>query len=218
MALELPSAFNEYLFVEKKRGRAQDLETLIHKEYEALEPRCKVRCGDANSVLADWCAETDWRKNRAVVFLDPYGMSVDWATIKCLADTNAIDLWLLFPLGVGLNRLLTRGGRPPANWSAKLTRILGTEEWEPAFYQDMKIDSLFGEQTQTVKVATFPSMKQFVLQQLASTFTAVAPSALMLFNTKQNPMYLLCFAAGNPRGADPAIRIAEHLLKTLAER
>lgn len=33
------------------------------------------------------------------MFLDPYGMQVDWATIEAIAKTKAIDLWILFPLG-----------------------------------------------------------------------------------------------------------------------
>ncbi len=37
-------------------------------------------------------------------------MQVDWKTIEAVAATKAIDLWLLFPLGVGVNRLLTRSG------------------------------------------------------------------------------------------------------------
>lgn len=218
MALELSTQFNEYLFVEKKKSRAQDLERLIHAEYPLLEGLCHVKHGDANSVLSDWCISTNWSKNRAVVFLDPYGMTVEWSTIKCIADTNAIDLWLLFPLGMGLNRLLTRGGRPPTNWCDKLTRILGTKSWEEAFYKDVPSSSLFEQEVRsvTVKVATFATMKKFVHDRLASTFSAVAPSALTLFNTKRHPMYMLYFAAGNKKGANPAIRIAEHLIRKLA--
>ena len=33
------------------------------------------------------------------LFLDPYGMQVEWATIESIAHTQAIDLWLLFSAG-----------------------------------------------------------------------------------------------------------------------
>jgi hypothetical protein len=35
-----------------------------------------------------------------VLFLDPYGMQVDWTTIEAIARTKAIDLRVLFPLGI----------------------------------------------------------------------------------------------------------------------
>ena len=41
--------------------------------------------------------DKDWSLHRAVLFLDPYGMQVEWATIEAVAKTKAIDLWLLFP-------------------------------------------------------------------------------------------------------------------------
>ena len=36
----------------------------------------------------------DWSSHRAVLFLDPYGMQVEWTTIEAIARTGAIDLWL----------------------------------------------------------------------------------------------------------------------------
>jgi len=35
----------------------------------------------------------------------------------------------------------------------------------------------------------------------------------VLRNSLNNPLYLLCFAAGNDRGATIAVRIANHILK-----
>lgn len=51
-----------------------------------------------------------WRsfRRRAVVFLDPFGMQVEWRTIERIGQTKAIDLWILFPLGVAVNRFLTK--------------------------------------------------------------------------------------------------------------
>jgi hypothetical protein len=42
--------------------------------------------------LKKWCKERNWQKERAVVYLDPYGMQVEWSTIEALAATKAIDL------------------------------------------------------------------------------------------------------------------------------
>ncbi|MEW6074198.1 MAG: hypothetical protein AB1726_16580 [Planctomycetota bacterium] len=65
----------------------------------------------------DAFAGTGYREaRRKVLFLDPYGMQVEWVTIEAVAQTKAIDLWVLFPLGVGVNRLLTKSGEIPESW------------------------------------------------------------------------------------------------------
>jgi three-Cys-motif partner protein len=102
IALSLPEPFDHYLFIEKSKVRVNALKDTISREHSALLLRCDFRPGDANAILKAWCKERDWQKERAVVFLDPYGMQVDWSTIEALAATKAIDLWYLFPLGVGM--------------------------------------------------------------------------------------------------------------------
>jgi hypothetical protein len=34
----------------------------------------------------------------------------------------------------------------------------------------------------------------------------------LLRNSRNNPLYLLCFASGNPRGAKTAVKIAQDIL------
>ena len=49
--------------------------------------------------------------------------------------------------------------------------------------------------------------------RLGQIFAGVAGEPGVLRNTKNNPLYLLCFAVGNENGKKVALRIAEHLLK-----
>ena len=44
------------------------------------------------------------------MFLDPYRMQVNWETMESIAETEAIDLWILFPLGT-INRMLENDGQ-----------------------------------------------------------------------------------------------------------
>ncbi len=52
--------------------------------------------GDANVLVRRECA---WlgghRSRRAVMFLDPYGMQVEWSTLQAVASCSKVDLWLL---------------------------------------------------------------------------------------------------------------------------
>jgi three-Cys-motif partner protein len=62
-------------------------------------------------------------------------MNVSWDTIESIARTEAIDMWYLFPLGVGVNRLLTKDGNIPDSWQRKLDDLFGDTGWRDAFYK-----------------------------------------------------------------------------------
>lgn len=212
IALELASPFDEYIFVDKKREHAGQLLDMIHTDYHSLEPRCHVLQEDGPESIRQFCSSRNWRKERAVLFLDPYGMNVEWSLLKDIANTKAIDLWFLFPLGAGTNRLLKRDSTPPQGFSEKLTRIFGTEDWQTAFYKKSPQTDLFGDEPSLVKDTTFEQIGQFMIERLKTIFPGVAPRTKALLNSRNNPMYLLCFAASNPIGAPTAIKIANHLL------
>ena len=211
IALETDPPFNNYLFIEQNREYIKELETL-RERFPAITERVEIRQGDANSVLQDWCRSVDWQRNRAVVFLDPYGMEVEWTTIETVARTKAIDLWLLFPLGQAVNRVLTRNRPPEGAWADRLTRFFGTNEWKDAFYRHSTQMTLFGEEEHIRKDTDFEQIGRFFLSRLESVFARVADNPLYLYNRKNIPIYLLCFAAGNKRGAPTAVRIAKDIL------
>jgi len=64
-----------------------------------------------------------------------------------------------------------------------------------------------------VKDTDFSKISKFVVKRLKSIFAGVDENPLLLRNSKNNPLYLLCFASGNPRGAKTAIKIAQDILK-----
>jgi hypothetical protein len=62
-----------------------------------------------------------------------------------------------------------------------------------------------------VKRATTGTIGRYFVDRLKEVFTAVAEPRV-LSNSKGSPLYLLCFAAGNLKGAPIALKIANHLL------
>jgi len=212
IALETEPSFDHFLFIELNPKFASELEGLKEK-FPQKADRVTIIREEANSFLQKWCARTDWRNNRAVLFLDPYGMEVEWKTINAIARTKAIDLWLLFPLGQAVNRLLTRKHPPKDAWADRLTRFFGTEEWKDAFYQKRRALPLFSDEETLEKEADFDSISQFFVRRLESTFEKVAKNPLQLCNSRNVPIFLLCFAAANPKGATTAVKIAQHILK-----
>lgn len=213
IALEVDPPFKGYLLIERDDAYAEQLQNL-KDEFPDKAPIIQIVRADANEYLKRWCATTDWDHTRAVVFLDPYGMQVDWTVIQAIAATKAIDLWILFPIGMAVNRLLTTGRPPPEEWREALTRIFGTAEWEKAFYKTEPRADLFDEETlQHVKLADFKKIGEFFVSRLNTIFVGVSDKQLPLLNSKNNPLYLLCFASANPKGSRTAIRIANDILK-----
>jgi hypothetical protein len=56
---------------------------------------------------------------------------------------------------------------------------------------------------------------QYFNDRLRTIFAGVAEKPGVLRNSTNNPLYLLCFGVGNPKGAPIALKIAEYLLKNL---
>lgn len=213
IALEVEPPFDNYLFIEQDPKYADELRRL-QDEFPDKAGQIQVIPAEANEYLKIWCKETmNWKKSRAVMFLDPYGMQVDWSLIEAIAQTKAIDLWLLFPLGMAVSRLLTKGRKPPPEWADALTRFFGCGDWRREFYRDVGQQSLFEEETDSKRVAGFGNIGQFFVKRLKTVFPAVAENPLPLMNSKGNPLYMLCFAAGNTKGAPTALKIANHILK-----
>ncbi|MBC8179894.1 three-Cys-motif partner protein TcmP, partial [candidate division KSB1 bacterium] len=213
IALEIKPEFDKYIFIEKSKKHFTELFKL-KEEFIDKEKKIDLINTDANSWLIDRCNNYKWQNNRAVLFLDPYGMQVNWETVKAIANTEAIDLWYLFPLGIGVNRLLKKdAGKIPASWEIKLDSILGTNEWKEAFYYETQATTFFGNETKIIKDADFNKISKFIVKRLKSIFASVAEKPLLLRNSRNNPLYLLCFASGNPRGAKTAKKIAQDILK-----
>lgn len=216
LALQVEPRFDKYIFIERSSERCAQLEGL-KAEFPTLAGDIDVRQGEANEVIRKLCSSPDkWRSRRAVLFLDPYGMQVEWKTIEAVAATKAIDLWLLVPLGMGMNRLATKSGKLPDSWRQRMDAFLGTAAWYDEFYKVKTEPTLFGDQQVQVK-ASMDVMARYFNKRLSEVFVGVVDEPGVLWNSANNPLYLLCFAVGNERGKEIALRIANHLLKPLKE-
>ncbi len=211
-ALKIEPRFTKYLFIEKDAQRAAELNKL-KEEFPSLASDIVIVNADSNAYLKDICENRRWGRNRAVLFLDPFGMQVTWDTMKAIAETKAIDLWILFPLGIGVNRLLRRDAKISEGWQRRLDDFFGTADWRSAFYETKAEQGLFGSEATTEKVADFAGIAAFFVKRLETIFAGVAKNPLALHNSANTPLYLLCFAAGNDLGARTAVKIAQDILK-----
>lgn len=213
IALRTNPRFGEYYFIEQDSVKCMELEKL-KEEFPDKAKDIHIVNDDANVALKHICASMMKRKNlRAVLFLDPFGMNVSWDTIEAIARTEAIDLWYLFPLGVGVNRLLTKDGNIPKSWQRKLDALFGDTDWRESFYKKEVTAGLFEDIEVTRKTGDLKQISDYFVKRLESIFPGVIKKPLPLYNSKNNPLYLLCFACGNKKGTPIALKIAGHILK-----
>jgi three-Cys-motif partner protein len=175
LALRTTPAFDRYIFIERHSARCKQLGNLKN-EFPALAENIKILPGDANIEIQN-LAGKDWRFRRAVLFLDPYGMQVEWNTIEAIANTKAIDLWLLFPLGIGVNRLLKKSGDIPDSWRERLNTLLGTDAWYKEFYTIQTTKTLFGTEQDHFIKESMETIGRYFNDRLRSIFAGVAEKA-----------------------------------------
>lgn len=100
--------FDYYYFIDKDKESSEKLKELLSVFNN--NKKIKYVNSDANEQVALLSkAMHEKRELAALVLLDPFGMQVDWNSIKLLKDTRT-DLWILIPTGVIVNRLLDRKG------------------------------------------------------------------------------------------------------------
>jgi len=210
-ALQVDRPFDRYIFIERCPRKCKELGQL-KKEFPSRD--IQIHPGDANQVIRDLCKKTNWYGNRAVLFLDPFGMQVEWSTLEAIAATRAIDLWLLFPLGLGAIRLMKRDGNISEAWRNRLDAFFGSREWQDVFFRVELVQTLFGDtEDQILREVDLSKIEQYFTSKLESKFARVAPNPKLLTNSRGQSLFLLFFAVGNPRGADLAIKIAGQILK-----
>ncbi len=213
VALKTEPSFDEFVFIDKNEQALQSLRDQVAKQNHEKKS-INYLAGDANEKLEVLCKQ-NWKSRRAVAFIDPFATEVRWRTIEKMAKTKAIDLWLLFP-AMAVNRMLTKTGEIPLQWQTRLTECFGTDEWKEVFYKPNNQPTLFDEdEPSTVKVEnSFAILNQFVKKQLKKVFPGVSNKNLILKNSKNAPLFLLCFACSNPKAIGLALKIADHIIGT----
>lgn len=226
IALQTTPPFQQIILIERHGRRSAALEALC-AEYPNIQAR--THRGEANAAIIDICRATPWLRQyqgsygiRAVLFLDPYGMNVEFSTLREIAATQAIDVWYLFPLS-GLYRQAARSGEKlTPEKRASITRILGTPDWEGAFYgREERANDLFASlgdeenQAKLRRVADVRAIENYVKTRLKDVFPHVSePRTLTMKNGA--PLFSLFFAVSspNPKAIALAKKVADHILTT----
>ncbi|MCX8476596.1 MAG: three-Cys-motif partner protein TcmP [Sphingomonas sp.] len=213
-ALKIRPPFNHYWFTEQHAGRAETL-TALKAEFPQ---DISVRTGEANLELRTLFASRPWSADpraglqRGVVFLDPYGMSVDWRTLETLAATKRVDVWYLFPRKAVVQQLARDIRGVDEGKRRKLAQIFGSDEWEEEFYQSRPVQGGLFDPTPVEtkgRVATPEQISLFARKQLNKLFCYVSEPIPLIVNGSD--FFELYCLSNNPPAIALINRGVEHV-------
>lgn len=141
-----------------------------------------------------------------MVFLDPFGMQVPWGTLESLGATKAIEVFLNFPVGMAIQRLLPRDtGKITKQRRAMLDEYFGSPEWFDIAYR--KSLTLFGDEADEKIEQSGKRLVKWYRGRLKEAF-GFASKAALIRNTRGGHLYYLMLAS--PKGT--GVKIADYIL------
>jgi three-Cys-motif partner protein len=213
-ALEVEPPFDRYIFIDKSDVNVRSLSGL---RAQFSTRQIDIVHGDANDRLQEFCDRiAPNRPDRAVIFLDPFGLSVRWQTIERIAATKKVGLWYLVPVDGMSRQIKDNGSFLPG--AAKIDDLWGSPAWRAkAVRRTNPVDDLFGGVDERLeKIAKAKQLSEMFQDHLQDVFAGgVAKSYLPLGRGKRHDFSLM-FACANPSQAasQTSMRIANHILRT----
>jgi three-Cys-motif partner protein len=136
-------------------------------------------------------------------------MDIHWDSIETLKNKR-IDLWILVPSGMVINRLLDRKGNIICSQKLESYFGLQIEEIKNIFYEKQEVETLF-EQKETIQKINKPIEKiaEIYINRLKNIFKFVTEKPLVLLNSKNVPIYHFIFASNN----NTAFKIASYIIE-----
>ena len=168
-------------------------------------------CEDCNKKLVDlanFLRNPNNSSYRTLAYVDPCGMQVEWRSIECLRDLP-IDLWVLVPTGMGVNRLLEKNGDISESWVERLEMFLGLTRDEIRKYFYKEIDTLFQEMKLIEKERNAIDKSAKLYQKKLKEVFEFVSKPFELKNSTGSPMYHLFLASNN----ETAVKIGNDIVR-----
>lgn len=199
--------FDFYYFIDKEEENCTKLELKL-SQYETKGIK-QFRPGDANdmTLLLANALKRD-KRLKALCFLDPFGMSIKWDTIEAISG-KSVDLWILLPSGVIINRLIKTDGT--LMYPQKLVEFFGMpeEEIKQWFYEHKEEQTLFGTvEWYEKKNNPIKLIADLFCERLGEIFPYVTSEPLVMRNNHNVPIFHFVCASFN----QTAVKIAQQII------
>jgi three-Cys-motif partner protein len=201
--------FDFYYFIDKNDASLNKLKAKLNEKFK--DKKIVYRSGDANHQITELAKALRTKDYAALVFLDPFGMQINWNAIAELKDTRS-DVWILIPTGVIVNRLLDRKAK--LKFSKKLQSFFGLpiEEIRAHFYKEKKVQTLFGEDEIITKVSQpIEKIARLYVERMKTIWQHVTEEPLVLKSRNGCPIFHFVFASNNQN----ANKIAKQIIQNI---
>jgi three-Cys-motif partner protein len=198
-ALSVQRPFSAYVFADIKQTHVGSLKNL-ENEFPHLADRISVHDGDANETISLFCNNLKGNE-RALVFIDPFGLSVEWSSLEKIAETKKIDLWYYFPC-FSVFRQIDNQGQPISSSVDRLDKFFGTQDWKDAFVNTIasnQPDMFQSEQDKNTKIVTTDLATEFMIKRMNTIFEGGVNKNYLRLGKNKMHMFSLIFACSNPR-------------------
>jgi len=199
VALEIPNPFSRYVFIDPDRARVRELETL-QADYANTRQIDVLPMGAADGIRWVVSRNVSRTTHRGVVFLDPFGAGMDWATVKALADTRLFEVVVNFALNMAIQRMLPNSAQFQTGWRERLDTYFGTPNWYDEVYETR--NDLLGPVTRK-RDDYLNRLLALYLARLEAAFGLVSLPKLIR-NTRGVPLYYLIWAGQHRKGLQGA--------------
>jgi three-Cys-motif partner protein len=203
LSLDHSKKFDIYYLVDLNKDKIKNLSEVINQKFPGRKGVFPV-AGDCNKkiiAMADFMRKKENWDYRSLAFVDPFGMAINWETLETCKGLG-IDIWILVPTGVAINRLLTRDGNISPPWLKKLEKFLGLpcEQIKASFYKtDTKL-TLFGLEEQVTKEEKAVDKIAELYRQRLNTIWAHVSKAFVMKNSTGSIIYHFIMATNNKAG------------------
>jgi len=202
--VKLDKKFDEYYFIDTDENALNKLKTKIEPHFDE-KSKYVFWQKDINAALIEFSNYLDNSKV-ALILLDPFGMQLNWESIEKLKNKR-VDVWILLPSGVIINRLLDRQGNLKNINNHEVFGIT-RDEIQKEFYESKKENTLFGEIEINHKVHNaVEKIAELYIKRLKTIWDYVTEKPLVLYNNRNVPIYHFVFASNNKTAKNIASQI-----------
>lgn len=211
LEISTPCSFDMYYFVEKDTSTA----TMLTKNTKDVYPNKKIHivdddCNRKIKDLSQFLKSHSGRSYKVLAYIDPYGMQLNWNSLVTLERSN-VDVWILIPTGLGVNRLLKKNGEISDEWIKRLEMFLGIPKDEilSYFYKKETVQTLFGKENKLNKVEDAINKSSVLYSDELNNLFKFVSKPYALKNASNSTMFHFIMASNNKI----AVKIANEIIQ-----
>jgi three-Cys-motif partner protein len=193
-ALKISPPFDGFFFIDMNEKKTAHLKRLCGSRGDV-----HIETGDASLYLTQTLLPTIKyaNYNRALCLFDPYGLHLDWQAIEMAGHSDAVDMFLNFPvMDMNRNAIWRNPAGVPQDGIDRMNRFWGDESWRTAAYVEHAQGDFFG--TPVVKQSNDAIVAAFQERLRKVAGFQFVPEPLPMRNKTNAVVYYLFFASQKP--------------------